>query len=221
MTQLLIHLDYLYKAKCDRSNHFVSTVYVDFKKAFDEVSHRVLLQKLWRLGIQGTLFEILKSNLEDRKQCVRINGKYSDEADVTSGVPQGSILGPLLFVTYVNDSPELFISLCKLFADDLKIYSISRLDLEEGILRLRRWCIDNRMEVNGVKCGGHGNKFERISSNFNFEWTKFEFSKNRNKFESLCSNYEQTAVSIKRTSDISPIHLVPRGPLGPLMLPSC
>ena len=65
--------------------------------------------------------------------------------------------------------------------------------------------------------GGHGNKFERISSNFNFEWTKFEFSKNRNKFESLCSNFEQTAVSIKRTSDISPIHLVPRGPSGPLM----
>ena len=68
---------------------------------------------------------------------------------------------------------------------------------------------------------GHGNKFERISSNFNFEWTKFEFSKNRNKFESLCSNFEQTAVTIKRTSDISLIHLVPRGPLGPLLFPSC
>ena len=69
--------------------------------------------------------------------------------------------------------------------------------------------------------GGHGNKFERISSNFDFEWTKFEFSKNRNNFESLCSNFERTAVSIKRTSDISPNHLVPRGPLGPLMFPSC
>ena len=68
---------------------------------------------------------------------------------------------------------------------------------------------------------GHGNKFERISSNFNFEWTKFEFSINRNKFESLCSNFEQTAVSIKPTSDVSPIHLVPRGPLEPLMFPSC
>ena len=68
---------------------------------------------------------------------------------------------------------------------------------------------------------GHGNKFERISSNFIFEYTKFEFSKNRNKFESLCSNFEQTAVSIKRTSDISPIYLVPRGPVGPLMFPSC
>ena len=65
---------------------------------------------------------------------------------------------------------------------------------------------------------GHGNKFERISSNFNFEWTKFEFFKNRNKFESLCSNFE---LSIKRASDISPFHLVPRGSLGPLMFPSC
>ena len=66
--------------------------------------------------------------------------------------------------------------------------------------------------------GGHGNKFERIGSNFNFEWTKFEFSKNRNQFESLCSNFE---LSIKRASDISPFHLVPRGPLGPLMFPFC
>ena len=153
VTQLLIHLEYIYKAKDDRSNHFVSTVYVDFEKAFDKVSHRVLLQKLCRLGIQGTLFEILKSYLEDRKQCVRINGQYTDEADVMSGVPQGSILGPFLFVIHVNDIPELFISLCKLFVDDLKIYSISRLDLEEDILRLRRWCIDNGMEVNGIKCG--------------------------------------------------------------------
>ena len=68
---------------------------------------------------------------------------------------------------------------------------------------------------------GHGNKFEPINSNFNFEWTMFEFSKNWNKFEPLCSNFEQSAVSIKRTSDTSPIHLVPRGPLGPLMIPSC
>ena len=63
---------------------------------------------------------------------------------------------------------------------------------------------------------GHGNKFERISSNFRFEWTMFEFSKNRNNFETLCSNFEQTAVSIKRTSDTSPIHLVP--PFVPILL---
>ena len=61
--------------------------------------------------------------------------------------------------------------------------------------------------------GGHGNKVERMSSNFNFEWTKFEFSKNRNKFESLCSNFE---LILKRASDISPFHLVPRGSLGRL-----
>ena len=127
-------------------------MYVDFEKAFDKVSLRFLLQKLWRLGIQGTLFEILKSSLQDRKQCVRINGQYSDAANVTSGVSQGSILGPLLFVIHVNDIPELFIGLCNLFSDDLKRYSISRLDLEEDILPLRRWCIGNGMEANGVKC---------------------------------------------------------------------
>ena len=65
---------------------------------------------------------------------------------------------------------------------------------------------------------GHGNKFEPVSSNFYFEWTKFEFSKNRNKLESLCSKF---GLSIKRATDITPFHLVPRVPLGPLMFPSC
>ena len=63
---------------------------------------------------------------------------------------------------------------------------------------------------------GHGTKFERISSNFNFEWTKFEFSKNRNKFESLCSNFE---LSINRASDISPFHLLPHRPFGAAYVP--
>ena len=68
------------------------------------------------------------------------------------------------------------------------------------------------------KRSGHGNKFERIRSNFNFEWTKFEYSKNRNKFESLCSIFERR---IKGASDFFRFHLVPRDPLGPLMFPSC
>ena len=63
---------------------------------------------------------------------------------------------------------------------------------------------------------GHGNKLERKSSNLTFEWTKFKFSKNRNKFESLCSNFE---LSIKRASDVSPFHLVPRGPHGAAYVP--
>ena len=67
--------------------------------------------------------------------------------------------------------------------------------------------------VNDAFFKGHGIKFERISSNFNFEWTKFEFSKNRNKFESMCSNFE---LSKKRSPDISPFHLVPRAPWGRL-----
>ena len=64
----------------------------------------------------------------------------------------------------------------------------------------------------------HGNKFERMSSSFIFEWIKFEFSKNRNKFESLFSSFE---LSIKRASDFSSFHLVLRGPFGPLIFPSC
>ena len=66
---------------------------------------------------------------------------------------------------------------------------------------------------------GHGNKFERISWNFIFEWTKFEFSKNRNKLESMCSNFELMAVSIKRASDISPISSSAPRPLGAAFVP--
>ena len=74
-------------------------------------------------------------------------------------------------------------------------------------------CITAPFVFPGSKRPWHGNKFERISSNFDFEWTKFEFSKNRNKFELLCSNFE---LSIKRASVISTFHLVFRGLLGRL-----
>ena len=70
--------------------------------------------------------------------------------------------------------------------------------------------VETSLTFKGGDAVGHGSKFERISSKFNFEWTKVEFSKNRNKFESLCSNFE---LSIQRASDISPFHLLPRGPL--------
>ena len=95
-TQLLSFYDYINK-QLDK-NIQTDVVYLDFSKAFDKVPHNLLIQKLQMYGFNGQLLEWLKSYLKDRKQLVSIDGIYSNYKSVVSGVPQGSILGPLLFV---------------------------------------------------------------------------------------------------------------------------
>ena len=101
----------------------IDIVYTDFRKAFDSVPHQRLLLKLKNYGIQGRLHRWLGSFLTNRLQRVILNGTYSDWARVISGVPQGTILGPLLFLFYINDLPEHVKSTAKMFADDCKIYT--------------------------------------------------------------------------------------------------
>ena len=101
----------------------VDVVYLDFMKAFDTVPYRRLLAKAEGFGIANPLLKWIESFLVGRKQRVCVNGAFSDWADVTSGIPQGSVLGPLLFVMYINDLPELVSSSSVyLFADDTKIF---------------------------------------------------------------------------------------------------
>ncbi|CAB3985895.1 Hypothetical predicted protein [Paramuricea clavata] len=102
----------------------VDVLYLDLAKAFDKVPHNLLLLKLQLHGITGPLLLWMKSYLSDRKQRVVVEGASSDWLPVTSGVPQGSILGPLLFLVYVNDLPSCIInnSNIALFADDSKLY---------------------------------------------------------------------------------------------------
>ena len=99
----------------------VDTLYLDLQKAFDSVPHQRLILKLERLGITGNLSRWIKNFLSERKQRVVLNGISSDWTDVISGVPQGSVLGPILFILYVNDLPDKVKSYCKIFADDTKL----------------------------------------------------------------------------------------------------
>ena len=100
----------------------IDVVYVDFKKAFDAVPHHRLLRKLQSCGISGCLLRWIEAFLCDRKQEVVLNGCHSGPTPVTSGVPQGSVLGPLLFIVYINDLPPVVSSSTKMFADDTKVY---------------------------------------------------------------------------------------------------
>lgn len=100
----------------------VDCIYMDYQKAFDTVPHRRLLRKLEAYGIQGQILGWIEDFLRNRKQRVTVNGKNSDWTGVLSGIPQGSVLGPLLFVIFINDLPDNVDSEVFLFADDTKIF---------------------------------------------------------------------------------------------------
>ncbi len=97
-------------------------VFLDFSRAFDTVPLRCLLLKLDAIGIRGSLLDWIEAFLSNREQRVILNGSHSQWEPVSSGVPQGSILGPLLFLVYVNDISDDITSPMRLFADDCAIY---------------------------------------------------------------------------------------------------
>ena len=122
LQQLLIFLSDIYNS----FTHNTSTdvLYLDFKKAFDSVAHNELLFKLWRFGITGNLWKWFRAYLFHRHQCVSLNDYTSSTLPVMSGVPQGSILGPVLFLIFVNDiPPTVSSSSLYLIADDTKCLS--------------------------------------------------------------------------------------------------
>ena len=101
----------------------VRGVFLDISKAFDKVWHEGLLLKLNQNGIFGNLLKLLRDFLSYRKQQVVLNGQHSPWDNANAGVPQGSILGPLLFLIYINDLSNNLSSNCKLFADDTFLFS--------------------------------------------------------------------------------------------------
>ena len=122
--QLLYLLDEIHKALDSPQRAEVRAVFLDISKAFDKVWHDGLLYKLEQNGITGHLLHLLKNYLSNRKQRVVINGSPSDYCDIESGVPQGSVLGPLLFLVYINDLEKNIKSNIKSFAYDTMLYSI-------------------------------------------------------------------------------------------------
>ena len=114
----------------------VDAAYLDFKKAFDSVPHKRLLYKLYSYGIRGNVLQWIKSFLSDRTQFVNVNGHTSNKTPVISGVPQGSVLGPCLFIYFINDLPDVIEALSKIFADDTKAYKPIFTRRDNDILQL-------------------------------------------------------------------------------------
>ena len=148
----------------------IDILYLDFQKAFDKVPHKRLMAKVRSHGIIGEVADWIEDWLTGRKQRVVINGSASPWRDVTSGVPQGSVLGPLLFIIYINDLDQGLLSRISKFADDTKV-GINAKDVSEikqgqdDLKKIGKWSQDWQMPFNLEKCKvmhvGQGNSKER------------------------------------------------------------
>ena len=135
----------------------LDVIYTDFCKAFDRVDINIILRKLFKIGFHNKLITFFKSYLANRKQYVFYNGIHSKEYSNSSGVPQGSILGPLIFSIFINDLPNVLKTNVLIFADDVKISLSTKngddcVELQNQLNLLSMWCEENRLELNIQKC---------------------------------------------------------------------
>ena len=157
INQLLYITHRIYSAFDEIPNKETRAVFLDLSKAFDRVWHEGLLYKLECKGISGKLLALLSNFLANREQRVLLNGKSSDWKKITAGVPQGSVLGPLFFLIYINDIVENITSDIRLFADDTSIFSVvkngitSADELNRDLERLRLWAWQWKMHFNSEK----------------------------------------------------------------------
>lgn len=172
ISNLAVFSQYLCEALDDKKQ--VDVAYTDFSKAFDKISHSILLHKLDSYGVSESYSRLIKSYLNQRTQYVFYNGFSSDVYFATSGVPQGSNLGPLLFLIYINDLCDSLETSRLMFADDLKIFApISNLEdctlLQNQLNLLQSWCLTNQLYLNISKC--RIMTFTRKIKPFDFEYT--------------------------------------------------
>ena len=142
----------------EKQKHFIG-IFIDLSKAFDTINHDILLAKLSNYGIRGIILQLIESYLKSRKQVTNFNGDKSELGTVVYGVLQGSVLGPLLFLLYIND-----ITNCSdsgkfiLFADDTNIFITAESKTEvyklanKTIYRMRLYMISNQLHINLSKC---------------------------------------------------------------------
>ena len=132
----------------------VKGVFLDISKAFDKVWHDGLIFKLKSYGVEGGLLFLIKNYLHNREQRVVLNGQTSEWRKIKAGVPQGSVLGPLLFLIYINDLTDGITSICKIFADDTSLFSKvldvnkSVNELSSDLERINQWAYQWKMKFN-------------------------------------------------------------------------
>ena len=152
----------------------VTIAYIDFCRAFDSISHPKLIHKLSSYGISGSLLFWIKAFLTNRTQLVKINSHMSSSFSVTSGVPQGSVLGPLLFLLFINDLTDLTLPNVhvKLFADDLKMYTelsypSAHTNFQSQLDLIHLWASTWQVEISYEKCNIL-NLHENLPQTFSF-----------------------------------------------------
>ena len=154
-TQLIMLVDEL--AKNMQLGKQTELILLDFSKACDKVAHEKLLLKLHFYGIRGNALNWIKDFLDNRNQSVLLNGSNSDSIPVSSGDPQGSVLGPILFLAYINDLPDQVRSRVRLFADETAMFLALDMQNKSEILQkdlesLEKWEKLRDMNFNPSKC---------------------------------------------------------------------
>ena len=185
-TNLSIYQNYLVNTV--EGGFQVDSIYTDLSRAFDSVIHPLLIKKLSEIGISGNYLTWIKSYLSGRSQRVEVCGSLSRMVQVTSGVPQGSHLGPVLFLLFINDVTSCFRSSCVLlYADDLKFYGVVDSNtnaLQSDLDMFVSWCSSNYLKINVSKC------------------RSISFHKNDNPVLRTYSISDQTIQSVDSISDL-------------------
>ena len=176
-TNLLEAMDYSTKAISDKNS--LDILFIDFEKAFDKVPHKRLLLKLSKYGIEGKILNWFEAFLNHRKQRVVLGEAISDWKEVKSGVPQGSVIGPILFIIYINDLPDIISNPSKMYADDTKIQAkidkkhefqdtqSMQIDINNIIEWTNTWLM--RLNINKCKIMHVGKK-----NNYNYTMNSYE-----------------------------------------------